>query len=203
MKNAKGQYNIFVILAALSFVFLYNIGAVVEPLNEQTTTTKQNPKFFDRVPTSVKKVRQHINIDIDYEKLPARSEIRLIGRVSTAHLKSDIIEYKWTLIDNLKHRKGSISGKHNLRNSNEITLDVAIKDMNKKINVRLEAYIHGKKIKIRSVQNFTFDPAEEGKTIETAADEKLHSQSLSSESVPKEEMLEKQLFQKKKFKVQQ
>ncbi len=187
----------------MTFIFLYNIGAMEEGLLSQNTSENKKPVFFDRLPTSVKKVRQHINIDIDYEKLPARNEIRLIGRVNTAHIKSETIDYKWTLIDNLKHRKGAVEGKLNQRDSNEITIDVAIKDMNKKINVRLEAYVHGKKIKIGSVQNFSYDPASEGITIEAAAEEKLHSKSLSSENVPKEKLLESELFAPRKKALQQ
>lgn len=190
-KDKKNQYNIYIILTAVAFIFLYRSGFETE-----------KPVFFDRLPTSIKKVRKHINIDIDYEKLPARNEIRLIGRVNTAHLQSETIEYKWTLIDNLRLAKGNVSGKLNLKNSNEITLDVSIKDMTKRINVRLEAYVHSKKVKIGSVENFIFDPVEEGQTIETAAEQKAQSKSMSSE-LPKEKLLESELYAPTKKALQQ
>lgn len=203
MKNKKTKYNITIIMAAVSFIFLYKIGTMNEFSDEPEIANKK-PVFFDRIPAGTKKARQHINIDIDYEKLPSRYEIRLIGRVNTAHIKAESVEYKWTLIDNLKlaKGKGKMSGVLNLKESNEIFLDVAIKDMNKRINVRLEAYAQGKKVKIGSIQNFIFDPDVEGKTIETAAEEKMNSQSISSE-LPKKEKLEKELFRPRKKGLQQ
>lgn len=201
MNDKKTQYNITIIIAAITFIFLYKIGLITEPAQQ---AKNEKPVFFERIPATTKKVRQHINIDIDYEKLPSRYEIRLIGRVNTSHIKADSIEYKWTLIDNLKlaKGKGKVSGVLNLRESNEIFLDVAIKDMNKKINVRLEAYAQGQKVKIGSVQNFIFDPSTEGKTIETAAEEKVNAKSISSE-LPKEQKLEKELFSPRSKKIQQ
>lgn len=200
-KDKKTQYHIIIIIAAISFLFIYKVGVDMEPI---TQAKNEKPVFFDRIPTSVKKVRQHINIDIDYEKLPGRYEVRLIGRVNTTHVKADSIEYKWTLVDNLKltKGKGKLTGVLNLRDSNEIFLDVAIKDMNKKINVRLEAFAQGKKVKIGSSQHFIFDPSVEGMTLETAAHEKSNSKSISSE-LPKEQQLEKELFAPRKKLIQQ
>lgn len=188
--DKKNNYYIMTIFAAITFAFLYNISLEqYSPHHDHTA---------ERIPANMKKARQHVNIDIDYEKLPARNEVRLIGRVNTSLLKTDVLDYKWTLVDNLKLKKGPITGQIDLRHSNEITLDVSIKDMKKKVSVRLEASVRGKKVKIGSVQNFIYDPEVEGKSIDTAAEEKSYSKSMSSQSLSKKELLEKELFKQRK-----
>lgn len=176
----KSKY--FLVLAAVlgvALLFKSNL------ITESKPSTK--PVFFERVPNGFKKAKQHITINIDYEKLPARNEIRLIGRVNAADIHADIIEYTWTLKDNLTLKKGSLKGTINLKDTKEIFLDVAIKNMNKKINVRLEAYTQNTSINIGAARNFTYDP-----TQESSAESSTFNK-ISSEELPKEELLRQQL----------
>jgi hypothetical protein len=192
IKKMKTKYNLFVIAASLGFIFLYHT-----QVNE-THDIAMN-KTVERMPTNFKKALRHINIDIDYEKLPARNEIRLIGRVRAEHLDSNILDYKWTLKDNVILKKGSSTGQINLHDTKEITIDVAIKDMNKKVKVRLEATVQGTGVKLGSSQSFTYDPTEvelEAKKME------IESKALN-ETLTKQEKLEKSLFAPRKISTQQ
>lgn len=171
------KYGFIIAIVLLAGVTLYH----------QPQKPASKPVFFDRMPTNLKKARQHISISIDYEKLPARNEIRLVGRVQADDIQSSSVEYKWTLKNNLKHKKGSLSGTFNPKDTKEIFLDVAIQDMKKRIDVRLEAYAQENKVRIGGVQSFTYDPTQE-EVVESAVQEKASTQILS-----KEEELKKQL----------
>lgn len=184
----------FLVLAmGLSAVF-------ISSLFTGTSDTREKPVFFDRMPTSVKKIRQHINISIDYEKLPARNEIRLIGRVNTSELPSQVLSYKWTLKNNLKLKRGQLTGTINLKQSQEITLDVAIVDMKKKVDVRLEANAQNMPVRITGVQSFIFDPSNED--LYEAQRMEIQSKAMSSH-LTKEEALERELRENQKSKFRQ
>lgn len=192
----KNKYNILIMILALGLLYMYDSN------NSQTVTEHKKPVFFDRLPAGMKKARQVINIDIDYEKLPGRKDIRLIGRVNVAHLPTDILDYKWTLAKNVVLKNGDLKGKINLRVSNEVTLDVSIKDMNQKIDVKLEASAHGHAVKLGSIKTFTFDPQHEEEQ-ESARLEKVEMNKVQSENLPKEEFLKQQMQITRKVSAQQ
>lgn len=197
----KNKYNIAIILSAAVAVFLFQSNSEMpKVMSDQVVSQHKKPSFFARVPAGAKKARQLINIDIDYEKLPARSEIRLVGRVSAPHLETDILDYKWTLAKNVKLKRGSTTGKINLRVSNEVTLDVVILNMNKKIDVKLEASVRAQKVKLGGIKTFTYDPLrqDEREAASLKAQSKVQTQSLS-----KEEFLKKELNTTQKSTVQQ
>lgn len=191
----KNKYNIAIILSAAVAVFLFQSNSEKPKLkNDQTV----------RMPAGSKKARQLINIDIDYEKLPARNEIRLVGRVSAPHIESDILDYKWTLAKNVKLKRGSTTGKINLKVSNEVTLDVAILNMNKKIDVKLEASIRAQRVKLGGIKTFTYDPLrqDEREAASLEAQSKAQNQ-VQTQSLSKEELLKKELNTTQKSTVQQ
>jgi hypothetical protein len=191
------KYNLIIIAVAIGVVFLFHSGTMIE---SPTMVENKNPVFFDRMPTSFRKARQTINIDIDYIKLPGRNEIRLVGKVNAAHLDSEVIDYKWTLKDNLILKKGSVSGKINLRDSNEISIDVAIKDMHKKVRVRLEATLENTRIRIGGVRSFTYDPTHEEEIEAQKAQAKINGQ---VENLTKAQLLEKELYAPRKISTQE
>lgn len=163
-----------------------------EPLNQaQDVVKNKNSAFNFRMPTNFKKANQYINIDIDYEKLPARNEIRLIGRVRADQLSTETLDYKWTLKNNLKLKSGSKTGKLDLTKGNEVFIDVEIKDMKKRVDVRLEATVHAKKVKVGSSKSFSYDPTK-AETVEAIV-----------EPLPKQQALERELRAPRKISAQQ
>jgi hypothetical protein len=190
--DMKTKYNLLIIAAAFGGIFLYHSGSTNEA---QEVVVNKKPVFFDRLPSNFKKARQFVNIDIDYIKLPARNEIRLVGKVNAAHLSSEILDYKWTLKDNLILKKGSITGKINLRDSNEVSIDVAIKDMHKKVNVRLEATLEDNNVRVGGVKSFSYDPLHEN---EINAEKLDAEDKVKTESLTKAQLLEKQLYAPRK-----
>lgn len=200
----KNKYNIAIILLAVGAFFMFHSNMEKETNPGEHT----KPVFFDRMPARAKKARQIINVDIDYEKLPARNEIRLIGRVNADHLPTDILDYKWTLAKNVKLKSGSTTGKINLKVSNEVTLDVAILNMNKKIDVKLEASIHAHKVKLGGIKSFTYDPLhedeEEAQRLEAQNKTQTKTQNkIQSQNLSKEEFLKKELSVTRKVSAQQ
>lgn len=165
-------------------------------MQESKNSATSKTIFFERMPTNISKVKKHINIKIDYEKLPARNEIRLIGRINTSELPSQILNYKWTLKNNLVHKRGSLTGKIDLRQGNEITLDVAIKNMKQKVDVRLEAHAEGTRARITGVQSFSHDPSQDQGT--ESQELRVQSKTFEQQNLSKEEALQRELYRNRK-----
>ncbi len=148
---------------------------------------------------AVSKTRQHVNIEIDYEKLPKRNEIRLIGKIDASDLNISSINYKWIIKDNLKVSRGNLAGTIS-SSTKEVTLDVLITDMNKKFDVRLEAFVNANNVKIGNIKFFQYDPTNEDIQEEEAleAQNKMKAQHLS-----KEQFLEQELRKTRKISIQQ
>lgn len=190
MKLKNGVLALAIALAGL-FVVVASALGVKHNKPEATLHSRS-------APPGLKKIQQHIQIEIDYEKLPARNEIRLVGRIASASVAESTVNYKWILKDNVQVSRGNITG--TMTPGQEVTLDVKIKDMNKKIDVRLEAFVNAKKIKIGNIKGFSFDPTADNLKKSEAI--KIQSKT-NTKNLSKEEFLEQELKKTRKISVQQ